>query len=837
MEIGENKSNRISINRGTAWGGGNNVENQHFAQQLHTPSASETSSRKQEGSGVLVGLLNGIVGFSLLAVFFGVPLFFTGLTLQGIAFEKQMYFYFWVFLALVAWVTKGVIVGEMNLKRTPLDLPILLFLFVYGLSTIFSVDKWHSFWGFFGDPTHGWMNVLVAVFAYYLLVNHFNEKFFKKLVLATIISNFFVLVIAFLGFFGSEGLLEKIATIVPVSTIGSFTGLSIFAAMMIPVVVSKLFNLFAAQENRKIFKISGIFALFILLIANLATLSILSSFTPWLSVVVGVSFFLIFVLADLVRPSKNSVWIPMVVFLAILAMLLIGKGLPIKINLPMETTPNYSLSWDIAKSSLKENPVLGSGPATFGYDFSKFKPQDFNTNAFYNLRFYQGTGVFFESLSTAGILGAISLVLLILSFVSVAVYLLSREKELNKINSLGIVSSAFIFVVASLASQFDGAIAIFGLLICSVSVAVLAWESRSEESHLKLSLKASPKFALAFAFIFMVISAGVVFLFLFIGKAFVADVYAGQVTRQKQVSEDGSISKLIKASNLFGNEGRYLTRIGQEYMVLANNEFLKKEDERNVENIRRYLQNSVVAAQQGSNLMKNDVLAAEVLAQMQENAVFYAPESRSLAEEAYKNALALEPQNSIYFIKLGQLKTSDIAGKTEEEKKKAAEEARDLFQQAIDKKPNSAPAYYNIALMQEALGEKDKAIESMATAFKIEGSNATYEFNLARILQDRANKEDLIIAETLYNDILKKNENDLNTNFSLGTLHEKNGKNDEAISQYQKVESLLSENDSDVKKRIEKMISNVKQGIKNTPESIGLENQTENPSPDTAVGE
>ena len=71
-------------------------------------------------------------------LFLGVPLFFTGLTFQGLAFEKQIYFYFWLLLALVVWATKGVIAGEMKIRRTPLDIPILAFWLTYLLATIFS---------------------------------------------------------------------------------------------------------------------------------------------------------------------------------------------------------------------------------------------------------------------------------------------------------------------------------------------------------------------------------------------------------------------------------------------------------------------------------------------------------------------------------------------------------------------------------------------------------------------------------------------------------------------------------------------------------------------------
>ena len=66
----------------------------------------------------VVKVLDKIIAASIFMIFFGLPLFFTNLTFQGISFEKQIYFYLWLFLGLVAWTAKGVIIGEMNIKRT-----------------------------------------------------------------------------------------------------------------------------------------------------------------------------------------------------------------------------------------------------------------------------------------------------------------------------------------------------------------------------------------------------------------------------------------------------------------------------------------------------------------------------------------------------------------------------------------------------------------------------------------------------------------------------------------------------------------------------------------------
>lgn len=88
---------------------------------VHSADTLAKSSKKT------ARLFEAVISFSLGALFFGLPLFFTGATFQGIAFDKQMYFYFWLLIGLVAWVSKGVSSGDMRIRRTPLDIPIVLF--------------------------------------------------------------------------------------------------------------------------------------------------------------------------------------------------------------------------------------------------------------------------------------------------------------------------------------------------------------------------------------------------------------------------------------------------------------------------------------------------------------------------------------------------------------------------------------------------------------------------------------------------------------------------------------------------------------------------------------
>ena len=114
----------------------------------NTPVDRDSSSLPGENKGSkTAAIFDAVITVSLVALFFGLPLFFTGLTFQGIAFEKQMYLYVWLLIGVVAWVSKGVTSGEMRIRRTPLDIPLVLFWLFYVFAAFFSVDRWHSFWG------------------------------------------------------------------------------------------------------------------------------------------------------------------------------------------------------------------------------------------------------------------------------------------------------------------------------------------------------------------------------------------------------------------------------------------------------------------------------------------------------------------------------------------------------------------------------------------------------------------------------------------------------------------------------------------------------------------
>ncbi|OGI21818.1 MAG: hypothetical protein A2808_04120 [Candidatus Moranbacteria bacterium RIFCSPHIGHO2_01_FULL_55_24] len=800
---------------------------------MGVPPVSQASG-KPAGSKT-AAIFDLIVSVSLVALFFGVPLFFTGLTFQGIAFEKQLYFYFWLLIGLIAWVSKGVITGEMRIRRTPLDIPILLFWAFYIVAAFFSLDRWHSFWGFFGDPSRGVVSVTALVLAYYLILSHFNEKRFKAIFAAFLASGWIVVLWSSLVVLKIRFLPAALEKFVPLSPIGTVSTLTTFLSVLLPLFMTGIFVLWRSdsQAKRSATRMLLTVLLGLGILFDLFLLLALYSFVTWAVALIGLSFFVVYILAQIVRPSEQLTWMPMLIFVVMLVFLMIGSNTLARATLPIEVSPNTTLSWSIAKETLKEHFFSGVGPANYGYAFSQYRPVEYNLNTLYTLRFYQGNGLFFEALASIGAVGTVLLLVLWLSFVSVGVYLLSLEKQRNKIYSLGLWAAVIMFLVAGFVASFNGPLIIISALLGALALAVILWESGSEERYLQLSLKAAPKFALALAFIFMVVSAGVAFLFVFMGKVLVADMNAGKAVRMSAVQpSDDTALLLIRSIQSYPQEGRYYTRLGQEYMTLANTEAGKGEGNRDNNRVADYVREAVRATEQGKNLMPNDVLAAESLALIYENAALYASDALPKAEEFYKRAQELEPQNPLYAVKIGQVKRTQGDAKPEGAERTALyNESKTYFDDAIAKKKDLAVAHYQLALTQSRLKDLDQAIESTMRAMQIDKKNVNYQYNLGVLYQLRDSDGDRDRAETIFKEILSANERLIDVRLSLGLLYEKRGNRDAALAEYRKMLEFLPAdaggNVAETRTQIEKLIQNVQNGTGNlTRPNQGQQAQT-----------
>ncbi|MCK4636119.1 MAG: hypothetical protein KAT32_04615 [Candidatus Moranbacteria bacterium] len=798
-------------------------EKKVFQQDINNKSEEVKKSKKA------VVILDKLILVSVFMLFTGLPLFFLNLTYQGINFEKQYFFYLWTFIGIVAWGAKSIVKGSVTIRRTPLDFSLLAFLIIYGLSTIFSIDRYHSFFGFFSSPVQGFVSVVIMILAYYLIIMNINYSRAKILLTTVIITGSFVSLWFFFDIL-KNAISPQVFSKIPLNFIGiSFSSLATYLGMMIMLllIAPSLINSIKNDFFKKILNSS----IFLILAINIFNISTLFDYVRWIPFLISISILLVFILGRVINFSQKMLYVSGGTFLLLITLFIIGKPIFESEILPQEYFGHYDyeLIWQITKNSIKNNPILGSGPSTYGYDFSLFSPHSTG------IRFYSSRGLF-ESLATVGILGCISIIVVILTYIGSFVHMLNKYGGKNKIISLGLFVAVVNIIFTATAWNLDGGLIIFGVLLTALSIRIVQKESNSESLIKTFSLKASPQYALMHSFLFLVGVTGIIFGFVTFSKMFLVDLNAGKTIRAQQQGKLAEGLKYFRKINeSIHKEGRYYT-IGAQYSLLLANKSFPENDKQAVQHINNAVQQALLGVQ----MMPNDVFANEVAGFIYESGWQYI--SHNALEESrnfYKKSSELEPENPFFYLSLGKIdfieaRSIEATEENFEFRKGLVKNAQDLFELAKSKFSLSnqhAPVYYYLSTTNEFLGEIDEAIKNMEKAVEISkislntndevvynqvmAEQINYGFNLARLLQirgaDKNNKNaqgDNEKAESLFKQILDVNADEINVLLSLGVLYESEDRWDEAIVQYNKVLKVLPD-DAPARENVQKLINDL----------------------------
>lgn len=797
------------------------VSSERLVKRANVDSGVKALPKKSPGLSVRV--MDGVATLSLMALFFGLPIFFTGITLQGVAFDKQLYFYFWLLVGVVCWAVKGVLLNEMHIRRTPLDAPLFFLLGVYLVSTLLSIDRWHSSWGGFGDPSRGLLSVFSLAVAYYFLFSHLNARRLRWMIWSVALSGVILAAWSVVTLMGVSVLPDQWRFFVPLSLTGTLGTLTLTLGALLPLWIVLIVQMRSKNSSYQ----AGAHVLqtffFIGITLTLFVLFALYDYTAWWAILIGIAFFLMYILARIIRFSEKWKWLPMIVMVVLLATFMVGNTGVARVKLPVEVSPNTQLSWEVATRALKDRWLFGSGPSTYGYAFSQYRPQEYNLQPLYTMRFSQGSGVLFETLSTMGIAGVFALVLFGLSFLSVGLYLLSQTKESEKMYSLGLWSSSIVIIAGAVLTPVNGTVILLGSLMATLALAMLMQESYSEERFWYLSLQSSPKFALVFAFIFIVVSAGVAFLFVFMGKIALADALAGKAMRQVNASNmTNAAETLTQSIRYVPQEGRYSSVLGQIYMALIQERASTEEGKQDIETLKRYLTAASSAVAFGRDAAPFDVSAYEAVAQNYENMAVLIGSSRAVSDnlqKTYEKASELEPNNPIFYVKRGQLKQAQAADIKDAAKLEVLDEARVFYEKAVEKKPDLADGYVGLAQVQAETGDKDVSIQTLRDGMGKAPNSLLMKYALGRALSSRGHEDDLKEAVALLSEVVAVDTKNVNVYLELALANEKRYRDKEALQAYQKILSILSEDQSEmgkkVKERVNVMIDTVRNGNSN----------------------
>ena len=124
----------------------------------------------------LFNFCNKVIEYSFYLIFFLVPLALTSDTSELFEFNKLWVTYILTLVIALAWFTKMVIRKKFSIQKTPLDIPIALFLISEVISTFLSIDMHVSLWGYYSRFNGGLFSILSYIFLYYAFLSNLKDE-------------------------------------------------------------------------------------------------------------------------------------------------------------------------------------------------------------------------------------------------------------------------------------------------------------------------------------------------------------------------------------------------------------------------------------------------------------------------------------------------------------------------------------------------------------------------------------------------------------------------------------------------------------------------------------
>jgi len=755
--------------------------------------------------------LEKIIKFSVYSLVFLVPLFVLPFSFEIYEFSKQYLIFFLVAIGFIAWLSKMIFVDkEIRFRKTPLNIFVLLFLFISIISVFFSVDKNFSLFGFYGRFSNGLIGLLLMGFFYFLITNNSktktqtpesvdeestNEGNIVPLLEPDSLINVFlwsVFLTTLITYFSIFGLWQKIPislpsfmlqkTFNPIS--GSLEGLSMLLSVVMTLVVGKIIigSKGEKRTNSKFLAAS--------LISMIVLMAIIDFNPAWLVLIISLILFLIFSLATRAfKQDVNRLLLPIILILISVTFLFVNNlDQWTGIALAKEQVLEQSISWQTASNGITssfQNFFLGSGIGTWSYDFSKFKPSEFNNTIWWQIRFDRAGSYFSELLATTGVLGLISYSLIIITFFLVFWFLREKRELFPYMMTFTALTVAQLVYYQNTVLSFT-----FWLIL---GLGVMAWQYTDKSSKV-ISFRDFPELSLVFSTVLVLLLLAFSVTSFFAVKFYLADM--NYAKSQLASTLDERISLIEEAIRLNPKLVTYQTVLARVYAVSLLEEIKKPADQQDATKAQNYMVSSIDWAKKSTELSPNTVFTWEGLGMIYRDFQFLIEGAADWSINSFEKAIELEDKNPILHTELGKLYLA----------LDETEKAKQSFTKAKEIKPD----YIDVLIQEALLDEKEENLD--AAIKKIEELVITYPFHIdARFHLGRMyfNQGEASKAIVQFETILGIVPNHSNSLYSLGTAYALEGRKEDAILIFEKVLELNPGNEDVIQKLSELKLEDV----------------------------
>ncbi len=342
-------------------------------------------------------------------LFFLTPLLVTSITSELFELPKMYFIYTITILATSLHLLYIVNKKQVFLKPHPLIPALLVFLLSQTISTFFSIDKFTSFFGYYGRFNGGLLSTFCFVLLFLIYNTYKTDSSNTNLIRISLLSGFFVSIYAIGQHFGIDAhLWQQDVKARVFSTLGQPNWLAAYFCILIPLVFKHknpkfyhyiLFTLFCISlvfTKSQSGILSCVFSLFLIIIFNLK----------------NKKFYLLNLLFALIlfiipNPIQEKIFPKS------------SNNQPI-VKPETGEVLNITASGDIRKivwsgaiNIAKRFPIFGTGPETFAQSYYWVRPREHNDTSEWNFLYNKAHNEYLNILANTGFFGFFSYIFLI----------------------------------------------------------------------------------------------------------------------------------------------------------------------------------------------------------------------------------------------------------------------------------------------------------------------------------------------------------------------------------------------------------------------------------------
>lgn len=723
--------------------------------------------------------------FIFYALAFFLPIVFY--TTLPVSFPKGLLAYLSTALIIILWsITK--ILGKKEISFNPISISALAVIIVALASSLSTNLSYYSIIGH-GFDVGTFASILFMISLMMVipwLANHrkiFFGFFFIFWITFILLSVYHLLRLTFGSDFLSFGIFENSA----LSLIGNWNNLGIFFGLSAILSLISLELLPTAKKLK--------FFLLLPLAISLFFISLIYFIPIWIALLIVSGALFASHLLTSYKAGKKDVskkqsinkmlrYPSLAVFIISIFFIFSGAGinsyLVNKFSIDqIEVRPNVESTFQISKQSLKDNPFFGVGPSNFVSSWLKYKPLIVNNFGFWNTNFLYGYGLIPTYLSTTGIIGFISWIILII----LLIYYGIKSIKLSPSNSIGRYISVSLLTAVVYLWLFQiiyvPSIAPFTLafIFSGVLMSVLYEQKLTKTWQMGLDKNKWMKILATVFFALIILVFGALsFVYIQKFKGGLHFIYAIKAFDSGQ-SLDLVESKFILAIEKDKREDLYY-RVYADLLLLKINNLLNSElskEEKALE-IQTTLNKAISLIDEAAKMNPSNYENWMALGNIYESGMFLGIDgSYNASRRAYLNARSFNPTNPSIPLALARLEFYE----------RQYDSSRKYIEESLILKNNLLDSYYLSA--QIYLEEKniDLAIETLNAAINIVPFDAGLFYNLGRLKFNSGDFKGAIEAEIK---ALEINSNFANARYILGLSLYGNRQVKESLAQFEELD-------------------------------------------------